>query len=429
MRRAVVEAALRIGIVLGGKLVEERVVRGRRVTIGQSSKATITVGSSSLPKSWLLAEPDGASWILFVPEGAGGQLFDGEKISPLAPGRVALGERARGRLTLGDVTLLIQRVALPARAPRPRLPESVRAPLFRRIDGVLTAVLLVSLAAHFGCVGYLRTLDFPRKLDVSEPPPVSWIPAHLRQPAPKEPEPAKKSEPGKISATARATAHRPAPPAPVEDAATRRARLAEAVKRFGVIHAVTARGEGDGVVQDLLRDGYVQADAGDVFAHLGRVGFASNDPNQLTARGDDGNRNLVRGSQPLRAREVDAVRTGDRRGEHPVDVKTDAPTEIEGGGPKPPDVAGLMAEIKRRVGAVTACYEAEVRHNSGIGGRLVVRFEISSIGKVTGASADEDTVGAPRVTECVLARVRSWRFPPAGAAFSFSTPFILVAPR
>jgi hypothetical protein len=414
--------ALRIGIVLGGRIVEERVIRERRaVTVGQSARATFAVpGSATLPRALTVVEPDGAGWTLIVPDGCEGRLSDGAEPRPLAPGRVPLSARARGRLAIGDVTVLFQRLAVPARRPRARLPASVRTPFGSRIDGALALVLVLSLAAHFGCVGYLRTLDFPRRPDISEPPPVAWIPTRLHPLPKKDPEPPKTKSAG---APGRATPRRA--PAPVEDAAVRRARLAAAVQNVAAMRVLTARGEGDNPVQDVLGGGFVAADADRVFAGVNRVNVAQNGTPTLVARGDAAPPRTVRGGIPLKARDLGDVHTGDRGGERPIEIKGDPPTEITG--EVHPDPTAIVADVHSRIGGVRACYEEEARHGGGIGGRLVVRFDVSAIGKVVGAVAEEDTVGSPRVTACVLQRVRTWRFRPQGGAFSFSTPFILIA--
>ena len=55
---------MRIGIVQGGRIVEERLIRKREnISIGWSSRATFAVPSESLPKQWLLFEADPKGYI------------------------------------------------------------------------------------------------------------------------------------------------------------------------------------------------------------------------------------------------------------------------------------------------------------------------------------------------------------------------------
>ena len=54
---------LRIGIIQGGRIVEERLVRKREsITIGQSAKNMFVVLSDALPRNWLLFEMTGNVW-------------------------------------------------------------------------------------------------------------------------------------------------------------------------------------------------------------------------------------------------------------------------------------------------------------------------------------------------------------------------------
>jgi hypothetical protein len=54
---------LRIGIIQGGRIVEERLVRKREsITIGQSAKNTFVVLSDALPRNWLLFEASGPQY-------------------------------------------------------------------------------------------------------------------------------------------------------------------------------------------------------------------------------------------------------------------------------------------------------------------------------------------------------------------------------
>src|SRR5579863_5095762 len=55
---------LRIGIIQGGRIVEERLVRKREnITIGQSAKNMFVVPSDALPRNWLLFEAIGSQYV------------------------------------------------------------------------------------------------------------------------------------------------------------------------------------------------------------------------------------------------------------------------------------------------------------------------------------------------------------------------------
>src|SRR5262245_7691108 len=76
---------LRIGVILGDKIVEERLVRDRgTVTIGQSSKNTFAIPSTNLPRSWPLFQLDGDQYVLNLADSMDGRLSDGGQVQTVA---------------------------------------------------------------------------------------------------------------------------------------------------------------------------------------------------------------------------------------------------------------------------------------------------------------------------------------------------------
>ena len=154
---------LRIGVLLGGKIVEERLIRDRGdVTVGQTSKNTFSVPLEGLPREWTLFKAHEGRYTLDFTGQMDGRLSDGDKVQTLAAAREAgarrvgehfslpLGDHARGKVSLGDLTLLFQFVTEPPLQPRPLLPHSVRGTLADRIDPRLAITVAASVAIHFG---------------------------------------------------------------------------------------------------------------------------------------------------------------------------------------------------------------------------------------------------------------------------------------
>src|SRR5262249_20018798 len=148
---------LRIGVILGDKIVDERLVRDRGpVTIGQSAKNTFAVPAAELPRSWTLFHVDARTgkYVLTVADSMDGRISDGGQVvraaTPGAPGTPPnLGpawmrpppEPARGKTVAGDMTLLFHFFLAPPLQPRPQLPHSVRGSLAERIDPYLAVIL------------------------------------------------------------------------------------------------------------------------------------------------------------------------------------------------------------------------------------------------------------------------------------------------
>src|SRR6185295_12560448 len=75
---------LRIGVILGGKIVEERLIRNREnVTLGQSAKNTFAIPAAELPKSWTLFQLVQNRYVLNLAEGMDGRLSDGGQVQTL----------------------------------------------------------------------------------------------------------------------------------------------------------------------------------------------------------------------------------------------------------------------------------------------------------------------------------------------------------
>src|SRR5947199_3714363 len=76
---------LRIGIIQGGRIVEERLVRKREnITIGQSAKNMFVVLSDALPRNWLLFEATGTGYVAHFSDGMDARIAVGNEIISLA---------------------------------------------------------------------------------------------------------------------------------------------------------------------------------------------------------------------------------------------------------------------------------------------------------------------------------------------------------
>jgi hypothetical protein len=157
---------LRIGVLLGGKIVEERLIRERApVTIGQSMRNTFSIPIEGLPLEFTLFALDENRYSLrFLPKMDGRLSDSGGQVNTLDALKsrgaqnhgdyfqVALSESARGKLSFGDLTILFQFVTEPPRQPKPMLPASVRGTFADRFDPRLSVILGASIIVHFAVV-------------------------------------------------------------------------------------------------------------------------------------------------------------------------------------------------------------------------------------------------------------------------------------
>jgi hypothetical protein len=160
---------LRIGLVQGGKVIEERVIKQRtHVTIGPSEKSMFVIPSKGIPPSFRLFELQGGEYFLNFLDGMTGRIALKTGVSELAalkssakratsgPTQVyqlQLSEEARGKIVVGETTFLFQFVAPPPVQPKPQLPVSVKAGIANDIDWTTTIIAAFSFLFHFGAVG------------------------------------------------------------------------------------------------------------------------------------------------------------------------------------------------------------------------------------------------------------------------------------
>ncbi len=114
-----------------------------------------------------------------------------------------------------------------------------------------------------------------------------------------------------------------------------------------------------------------------------------------------------------------------------------------GTGPKPVQVAfsapsgdfgGLTSEeidrvVKARAGIFRACYQKELNHTPGIGGKLLIHFKIGADGTVQAgntSTAGGSTLRNDGVEQCVKSNVNRLKFPAKGGIANVNYPFVFT---
>lgn len=204
---------LRVGLVQGGKVIEERIIKQRtHVTIGPSENSMFVLASKNIPGNFKLFELVGPDYVLNFLDGMGGRVALKTGVSDLGALRsqakkvsvgnvqayqVSLNEEARGKVVVGETTFLFQFVAAPPVQPKPQLPVSVKGGFSQNIDWTTTIIAAFSFLLHFGAVGTIYSdwmdptidddVDVQQLLDsvkqLPPPPPVEQPKEQADQPA------------------------------------------------------------------------------------------------------------------------------------------------------------------------------------------------------------------------------------------------------
>ena len=146
---------LRIGVVQEGKIAQERLIRfGEVVTVGDGLKATFAVQGLGLGPAHQLFVPSAGSYALVVPESIEGKISWKDGIRDLSDLRtrgemqkrgafwaLQLTESVRGKIALGNTTLLFQFVNAPPEPVRAVSSADFKARLFDDEDPLFIGLL------------------------------------------------------------------------------------------------------------------------------------------------------------------------------------------------------------------------------------------------------------------------------------------------
>jgi len=73
----------------------------------------------------------------------------------------------------------------------------------------------------------------------------------------------------------------------------------------------------------------------------------------------------------------------------------------------------IQKYIRRKMGAIKACYQKGLQSNPNLSGKVQVLFLIQPSGAIMGAKVKDSSLNSPRVESCILKNVKSWKFPRA----------------
>ncbi|MBZ0120643.1 MAG: TonB family protein [Sandaracinaceae bacterium] len=447
---------LRIGLIQGGKIVEERIIRRREtVTIGSNEKNHFVISVPGLPSRFELFQLVGDDYILNFTDkmrgrvGLAGGVQELEELRKSGGARnagshfqVKLTDNSRGKVVAGDTTLLFQFVVPPPVQPRPQLPAAVVGGFVSGIDWLFTAFTMFSFMTLFGFIIYLENADWPVEPTIATiPDRVAEMLFNEPEPPPQEVEEEIVEEATEVSETAEVAE---APRSSSSSSSSSRASSGEGSSaanddaRLAVEEAqaqveqmlLGALGSG-GALQDVLAGGALTGNAEDVMATAEGVGVASGEGGALRERGGGGQvGGATRGLGGLQRSEGGGQERaeGERIVERVIRGRANVGALEDESGAGAFDSNLVVRQIRLRLRAIQSCYERELRNNPTLNGRVLVRFTIQTTGTISGATAAENTTGSPQVGNCVVNTIRTIRFNPGpeGGAVSYAYPFVFA---
>lgn len=451
---------LRIGLIQAGKIVEERIIRRREtVSVGTSEKNHFIVQAPGLPSRFDAFQLVGNDYILNFTESMKGRVAlpggvqDLEKLRTSGGARnagshfqVKLSDTSRGKVVIGDTTLLFQFVVPPPVQPRPQLPAAARGGLVAGIDWLFTAICVFTYMMLFGFIVYLESSDWPIQQGIAEiPEAYRFIYEAAPEPPPEEntveetptdegteePEKVTKAPPRTTKAPQQTTNTASTEQPQGESSAEQTARIRESARANAEALLLGALGEG-GALNDVLAGGAVTSNAADVLAQAQGVDVATSRGGTIRERSGGGGSGQGGDLTSLRrAGGAGATRNQNEGGavqERQVRGRFSMGSGGDIGGAGDMDGAAVARMIRGRSSAFRRCYETSLRSNPSLAGRVSVQFTIQERGNVSGARATENTTGDSALASCVTRVVSGlrWRQGPEGGAVTFSYPFIFA---
>jgi hypothetical protein len=426
--------ALRLGVVLGGTVVAEHLVRdGRPFTLGRSAAAVVQLPLPGLPRRWELLRLTPAGLVLRLGAGMDARVSIGDAVWTRAECD-ARGQRrgdttevtvplaAHGRVDVGEVRVLFQGVRLPAPAPTPTLPRALKGTLVDRIDGRVAALAAASLVAHLGLTLAAHLNDPPGDptpaakantpyvedtvaiLDADDP--IFADPAPTAEPPPADPGPATAPTPRPTEPTAPTTGPRrpsgPAtgPAAPSLDPQADAARLAD----------LLFASDGDaGKLRGDLSDRRAGTDLAQQLDELAaKDGTAS--------IGDQSGRTLPAPTGPQLGTAQEPVITPPTNPVTPIvkDPERSPPGRIDPvrlpQPPGDPDVRAVLRKIESvYVSGLQRCYKKALVGDQTLAGKVTLSFTVTERGTVSDAKASGVDDG---LVDCIRGTMAKWTFTP-----------------
>lgn len=446
---------LRIGVVQGGKVIHEQLIKpGESVTLGESPKNTVVFEHPGLPKRLALFEYKGGRYLLsFTTAMAGKVAADGE---PLAledltkrPGaversgvwQVPIDPGYRGKVGIGDITVLFQFVAAPPEPAKQVSSKDFRPKLLEPDDYTYAGFLSFFSAIAIVLGIYSAVTDAPeiKSLDEVDERFVQLVLAPKEDPKPPEELPVDENLPAiekegaEVKKKEEADSGEKKPPKAKNaaeqaqnDAYTKEAARQNALGRsamIGLLGTVGSNNNGN-VVADVLgeADGNLGSVA-DMLASGANVAVATSSADvglrggKGTGRGEDAS---VGGVGPAGTGGGDSQVA---KAEATPARKSSAKLGAVSGSAENMD--SLTATIRKYQAGVKQCYDTALKSNPNLAGRIEVDVDINA-GRVTSVSIGENTIKDANFATCVSTKIRSWRFDPS-VSDSVSLPFTFTA--
>ena len=424
---------LRIGIVVEGKIAQERLIRaGEPVTIGDGPRNTFPYPGTGLGQSHALFVPQSGSYAMVAPEKVEGKISWKDGIRDLGDLRgkgemqkrgeswaLPLSENVRGKLSLGAVTVLFQFVPAPPEPVRAVTAADFRPRLFNEDDPLFLGLLGVFnlIAVAFQVSVFLLPPPPDNALDYVEDALdllVDKKPDEIKIEIPVPEAPGEKPEEKTETKTETKTDSEPKPEQPVDAASVTKKSLI--LQMLGTDGA----GDSDQIANDILGDAAAQSgDLASALEGVNKVECASADNLGLKSGGQGG-----KGDAAVGITNAEGGKAGTEDGKvavkkPKVDFTGDGDVSADEG-----DVGNVSKVVKANRGRIETCVQQGLKQNPNLSGRVSVGWVIQG-GKTSNVHLVSNSTGDSTLGDCVVRAVRQLRFDESLTATVDEYPWVI----
>lgn len=449
---------LRVGLIQNQKILEERLFRTpETVTVGHDyKKNTLVVPASDLPRTFPVFKWDGDAYLLQFNDKMEGRVSRGGRVETFDQLRrsgdakkkgnlyqLRLTPTMRGRVGIGEATVLFQFVTPPPKRARPVLPASMRGGVFQGIEGPLAALILISALIQVGFVVYLEMQDWPIPEDrhveiqdrmaeiIADDPPEEEEP-ELEEDEPEEPE-----DDGQEEFQQEEEELEPeeemTPEERAEELQQERMDVEERVREATVLDTLVADSDDEeGVIQGIA-DRASDVDADEIFDGGQVETDYGMDTDRIGGGGSpDADGELAAGEEMDEIGGDADVDTGDRQEQEVERVEANVEQQQ-------PDDTGeldtneLMRALRRLNNNVEACYQNYLRQNPQASGTVRIQIIVTEAARGNRgeiASADvvaDDVDSGTEVGDCIARELETGRIgrlsPPEHGDANITIPY------
>lgn len=392
---------LRIGVLVGNELLEERLLR---------APEPVTIGA------WKVLRVERGAYTLRLGPSMVGRVADGGKLTAFEPAaelrEVPLTDQARGKVNLGDATLLFQFINEPPIQPRPTLPASVRGTLMGRIDPRLGVITAVSLVIHFALALAAWLHDRPHDRQTRGARAENMAPLEIAAPEWFEPDPvpaptdnpgvSTNPTPSEITPSSPKSKPQPRVDRPVE---TDAAKLQEEAARYAA--ALASAGESKNGLKGEM--GFMSP-GGDLDDQIDETRKA----NAKVELGGNGERGPRDDGKPRDGTIKDKPIDGPDGPTHTAKVEKEPKGRIEIKSKKTFDESTLSPEaVTKRIldiymTGLQRCQKDLLKDDPTASARVDLSFTVNESGRTTSPDAKSEY---PSVDRCIEQRMSAWTFP------------------